>query len=163
MRRKNGRLTLKAMNRTIDQGFFEKKRCIVRQEARGKIVRAIDDHIVACGNRHRLIGSESHAMKINFHMGIDLAQPRSRAVEFGFSDPRLAVQDLTMEVGNIDHIGVDQTNPTDTGSSEIERRRRTQGTRTHQQHRGIFQTRLTLDPDFWDHQLTRITRQFGRG
>ena len=107
MRRKDCCLTLKAMNCTMDQGLLEKPRDIIGEKSRGKIIGAIDEHIVSRGDGHRVFGSESHAMKIDFHMRIDLAQSRGRTFEFGFSDPRLTVQDLAVEVGYIDHIVIE--------------------------------------------------------
>ena len=87
MRRENCCLTLKAMDRAIHQGLLEKARDIIGEKACGEIVGAIDEHIVSCSDGHRVVGSEPHAMKFEFHMWIDFAQARGRAIEFGFSDP----------------------------------------------------------------------------
>ncbi len=101
-------------------------------------------------------------MKLGLHQRIHLPQPCGRALEFGFPDPRLAVEDLALEIRGIHHIRIDQAEAADPGGGKIERGRRSQRAGADEQDGRVFQLQLSARPDGGDEDVAGITEQFRR-
>ena len=74
-------------------------------------------------------------------------------VDLRHTDPLRVVNHLALEVGQVDRVVVDDPERADPGGGQIQRRRRSQPTGAEQQHLGVEQLLLTLDPDLGEQQM----------
>ena len=73
------------------------------------------------------------------------------------------MQDLSLQVGAIDDVAIDDRKRPDTGRRQVIRRGRTESTRSDQEHFGVEQFLLTLDADLRDEEMTAVALElFGR-
>src|SRR5690606_6109408 len=109
---------------------------VIRKEAGGEVVAAIEDDVVVLRQIEGVFRSETDGMEIDCQMGVDLTEAVFRALQLRFSDPGFAMEDLALKVGNIDVIRIDQAETAHAGGGEVEGRRTTQPAGADHQHRG---------------------------
>jgi hypothetical protein len=96
-------------------------------------------------------------------VGIEVFEALLRGDEFGSADVFLAIEDLSLEVRRIDDIEVDESDPADPGSGEIECRRTAEPPRTDDEDGTVLETVLAPDADIREDQVTRISKEFVLG
>lgn len=77
---------------------------------------------------------------------IDLEDRIAGTLGLGPTDVGLAVDDLTLQVGLVDDIELDDADRADTGGGEIEQRRRAESTGTDDEHLGVLEAFLPVHP-----------------
>jgi hypothetical protein len=73
-------LALEAMDCSVNERLFLKKRRVVSEEAGRKIVRPIDDNVIRTGDFHRVFWSQPHGMQLDFHPWVDLTEASGCAI-----------------------------------------------------------------------------------
>jgi hypothetical protein len=66
---------------------------------------------------------------------------------------------LTLQIGEIDLVGVDDGQAADAGGSEVERRRAAEAAGTDYECRGVAQLLLPLDPDLGEEDMAAIAEK----
>src|SRR5262245_61003559 len=74
-----------------------------------------------------------------------------------------SMNDLALEIRDIDGVEIDESQMPDSGRGEIEGDRRTQATRSHDEHPGIAKTFLTLETHLGQGQMTGVAFELPRG
>ena len=87
---------------------------------------------------------------------IEAAQPRGRRLHLAAAGIRGVEQNLAVEVGKIDPVVIDHTEPADAGGRKIEEKRRAEPARTDDEHAGVCQPPLADAADLGQHDLARI-------
>ncbi len=77
------------------------------------------------------------------------------------------MEHLALQVGPVDHVEIDDAERTDTGGRQVERGRRAEPARAHEQHPCCLQFALALDSHVGKNEVPRvaqdlIVRQFGQ-
>ena len=80
MRGEEADLSLEAVDRTVNERLSLEKCCVVREEAGGEIIRAIDDDVVRISDFHRVVWGETHGVRLDCHQWVHLAQPSGGAI-----------------------------------------------------------------------------------
>ena len=88
--------------------------------------------------------------------GFSACDRRLGGVDLGDADTLGVVDHLALEVGEVDDVIVDDPEGPDARRRKIERRRRTEAARAQQQHLGVQELLLALDPDLAQQQVTRV-------
>src|SRR4051812_20665358 len=70
------------------------------------------------------------------------------------------MQDLTLKIGMINHIEIDEAQAAHAGGGEIKRERRAEATGTDQKNRGRLEALLTFDRHLRHDQMPRVTGDF---
>ena len=78
------------------------------------------------------------------------------AVDLRRADRGGRVDDLALQVGDVDHIVVDEADRAHAGRGEVERGRRAQATGAQQQHLGVEQLLLALGADLGEQEVARV-------
>ena len=76
---------------------------------------------------------------------------------FGDADPVGRVDHLALEVRRVDDVVIDDADRADAGGREVERGRRTEPAGAQQQHLGVEEGDLALDPDLGQERVARVT------
>ena len=95
-------------------------------------------------------------MQLDPHLGIDLGKAVARRLELGPPHIRRAVDDLALEVAEVDHVEIDDANPSDTGGGQIHRDRRAEPAGADAEHAGSLQLQLPLHADLRQDQMTAV-------
>ena len=98
---------------------------------------------------------------------VDLADRVTRALRLGPADIGLAVDDLALQVGLVDHVELDDADGAHPCGGQVQQRRRAQPACADDQHLGVLQPFLPVHPQVRDDEVTAVardlfTRQFGR-
>src|SRR5262249_21216038 len=129
----NVHLAFETEDAAIDQRLFQKDTGIVDQVTGGKIVAAVDDHVVVFDEVHHVFAAESLAVGNDVDIGIERLQGLLGRFDLGFADAFFVVQDLALQIGAIDDVVIDDPQGADTGCGEVVGRGGTQAARTHQE------------------------------
>ncbi len=86
---------------------------------------------------------------------------RSRIASFGgvdleVTDAPRRVDDLALQVGDVDHVVVDDADRADAGGGEVERGRRAEPACAEQEHLGVEQLLLTVGADLGQQQVAAV-------
>ncbi len=152
----NGHLSVEAVDRAIDQRFPEKKGGVVGEEAGGEIVGAVEDNVVILRDADGVFRSETDGVEIKGDVGIGFPQTRGCGFRFRHADGDVGVQKLALEVGGIDRIGIEHTQPPDTGGGEVKRGGRAESAHADQQDGGVFQAQLPSLADLRDQEVAGV-------
>jgi hypothetical protein len=121
--------------------------------ARGEVVGAIEDHI---GARDRGEILQPLVDRDDGDVGIDGIQRRARRVDLYGADRLGAIEDLALQVGEVDLVGVDEREAPDAGRREIERRRAAEAAGADDQRVRRAQLLLPLDADLGEQDMAAV-------
>src|SRR5687768_8491488 len=151
------RLPLESINTAVHVRNSEENGCVVDEIARGKIVGAVEDQVVSPRDFERVPGSEARGIRLDVYAGIDVAKSVARGIELRATDARRAVEYLSLQIGEIDRIEIDEADRPDSGSGQIERGGRAKATGTDEEHPRALQRALPGFPNLWEQNVAAIT------
>ena len=112
----------------------------------GKLSTAVDHHVVAVDERRRRLGDEARAVGLDVDLGVE--RRRFSAALSALGRPMSAVvQDLALQVGELDHVVVDDAEAADAGGGEVVEDRRAEPAGADHQHGAVAQGVLPPLPD----------------
>ena len=125
----------------------------------GKIVATVEYHVGA-GNQfvEHLTGSAGFERDY-CHVRVVLGDGLATGPSLGQTHGRNAMQDLSLQIGQIDAVAVDQGDASDSGGGQVQRGRRSQSTGADQQRMTGEQSLLPFDTDLWQQNVARVAQQ----
>ena len=109
MGRKHRCLTFKPEYRAVDIWLTCKHTDIIGQIARSEIVRAVDDHVVISHNSLCVLTGQPALEQLDFNVWIDIAETVARLFEFAAADVFCSVKNLSLQIGELDAVEIDQS------------------------------------------------------
>ena len=97
-------------------------------------------------------------MQINLHVGVDLLDGVPGTVDLLATHIAGAMQDLTLKVGEIDRVKIDQADPSDASCRKIEGDRGTKPTGSDAEDAGRLDPLLPLEGNLGHDEVARIAR-----
>src|SRR5581483_609747 len=141
--------------RAGDERLARAHAALVRVEARGEIVGAVEHDVDA---RDR-IAPRLFLAQLELHLAIERAQAIGSGVGLGAADIALCIEDLTLQIGQIDDVAIGDDEPADAGGREVLRSRAAEAAEPEHEDRRVAQHALSGDADFAQHDLSRVSRQ----
>ncbi len=89
-------------------------------------------------------------------MRVEVLQAGGGSLQLLDPDVLRAVDDLALQVGNVDHIGIDDADRADAGRGQVQAERRAQPARADQQHLGGLQLLLAGQRDLRHDQVPAV-------
>src|SRR6185369_5407140 len=117
-------LTFETKNRAVNIWLAGEHTGVVDQGARGKIVCAVDDHIIVNEEAQGVLAGHPRLMRFNLNMRIDVLEAIARRSDFGPADILRPVDDLALKVRSIDDVEINQSQPADARGGKIHSQRR---------------------------------------
>ena len=102
-------------------------------------------------------------MQHYFDQGVDLLDRVARALRLGPTDITRTVNDLTLEVGLVHHVELDNAERAHTRGCEVHQRRAAEPARAHAQDTRVLQPLLSRHADIGDDQVAAIPAHFLNG
>ena len=128
--------------------------------AAGKVVGAVADQIVGFDQRLHVAGVEADRVRLHADLRIERQHRLARGLYLAGADASSAVRDLALQVGEFDHVVIDQPDGADAGRGEIQRQRRAQSTGAHHQHTRSPQPGLADAADLGEQDMPGIALHF---
>ena len=103
-----------------------------------------------------LLGVEPAVVLDDVDVGVERFDEDPRRVGLRHPDPLGVVDHLALQVGGVDDVVVDEADRADAGGGEVERGRRAEPAGAEQQHLGVQQLDLAVDPDLGQQRVARV-------
>ncbi len=156
MRLEDGDLPLEAKDAAMHHRLVRDHRRVVEQIARREIVGAVHDHIVVRDDAGDVGFVEPLVVQDDLHIGIEALDRLAGGFRLAPADPRRRVDDLSLQVARLDHVGVYQAQCADAGRRQIQRGGSTQAACPQQQHLSVQQLELARLADLRHQQMAAI-------
>src|SRR3954469_18098122 len=127
--------------------------------ARGEVVRAVEHKVGVGGELIELFRLDPGGDRGDLHVGIERAQRATRGVRFLGADRVRAVQDLTLQVRQVDLVGVGDGQLADAGGGQIQRCGTTEATCPDDEDGGGAQLLLSFYPDLGKKDVPRVAEK----
>ena len=127
--------------------------------ARGEVVRAVENDIVFRDQLLDLIAFDARRDLDDFNFGVDGVEGRTCRFDFPRADRVGAIEDLPLQVGEIDLVGVSQRQPADARCREIEGRRAAEAAGADDQRGCRAQSFLPLDADLGEQDMPAVAEE----
>jgi hypothetical protein len=127
--------------------------------ARGEVVRAVEDDIAFRDQFFDLIAFDARRDLDNFNFRVDRVESRACRFDFPRADRIGAIEDLPLQVGEIDLVGVGQRQPADARCREVEGRRAAEAAGADDQRGCRAQPFLPLDADLGEQDVPAVAEE----
>jgi len=129
---------------------------IVDQKFGGEVVGAVDDEVVMGEQGGAVLDVESTDVDVNVHIRIERAHTGCGELRFGCAAVGERVPRLTMQVGGLESIAIDEREPTDARTGKILQHWHPETSGAHYGDARSAQTRLSRGADFPKVHLPRV-------
>src|SRR6266849_5343844 len=153
-------LPLEAENRAVHIGLAEQNARVVDEIARGEIVGAIDDDIEVLEKFERVGASQLRLKRLDLNVRIEVREARARGFALGLANVAGAEGDLALEVGEVDHVKVNQAKFSDARRGKIQTKRRAKPARADEEYLSVLQLELPLHANFRHDEVAAVTKDF---
>jgi len=127
---------------------------------RGEVVRAVENDIVFRDQLlDNVIAFDARRDLDDFNLRVDGVESRACRFDFPRADRVGAIQDLALQVGEIDLVGVGQRQPADARRGEIEGRRAAEAAGADDQRGCRAQPFLPLDADLGEQDVPAVAEE----
>ena len=99
-------------------------------------------------------------MLVDLERGIDALHLLRGGVDFLAAHVRCRVDHLALQVGEIDHVEIDEADATDAGGRQVQAEGSAEAAGADQQHLRLFQLLLAFDADFRNDQVAAVAQDF---
>src|SRR5262245_40571691 len=121
MRGEHRCLSLKTKYGAIDIRLAGKNADIVRQISRRKIIRSINDNVIFCHEVGCVFTGKPAFVQFDFYLRIDIVQAIPSRLQFAPADVFCSVKNLSLEIGKIDIVEIDNPNCPDASGCQVKR------------------------------------------
>ena len=155
-RAKNRHLPIPAPNRARHQGDAERMARRIDGKAGFKLVGAIEHKV---GTRNQAFGiAFIQALHLHFHFnrGVQMLDRGLACADFIDAHIFCFEQDLSLQIGKLHHIGINQDQATNPGSRQIKRRRCPQSAHANQRHSRLCQPLLPGTTNLFEENMPSV-------
>ena len=155
-------MSFEAKDGSVDIRFPQKGARVVDEIAGGKIIGAVDHHIIVAEKIECIVGTQGKFVGHHVHVGIEFGNRATGRLHLGLPDGSLAVNDLALEIRFVHPVEVNDTQPTDSGGGEVGKKGRAQSACSDGQNPGGLEFALTLHRHLGHDQVPGIAAHFRR-
>src|SRR6266478_6146156 len=152
----NGGLPLKPENRTVHVWLSQQNAGVIDEIARRKIVSPIDDDIKVLEEFERVGAGQLRFDRLDLNVRIEVRKTRARGFALRLADVAGAKRNLTLEIGEVDNVKVNQPEFADARGGKIQAKRCAEPTRADEQYFGVLQLKLPLHADFRHDEVAAV-------
>ncbi len=160
MRADGGERAVEGAERRGHQRLFGKIAGVRHQIARGEIVGAVGDDVVAADQLERIFRGQPGVVLLHGDVGIEPMDRRRGAVDLRHADVGRRVDHLPLQIRQRHYVVVDDAERADAGGGEIKQNRRAEAAGADDQHAGAAERGLSRAAHLAQHDVARITLEF---
>src|SRR4029077_3384913 len=130
----HGNLAFEPENRAVHVGLAEQNAGVIDEITRGEIVGAVDDDVKVLEKFKRVGAGQLRSEGLDLNVGIEIRKAGARGFALGLADIAGAESDLSLEIGKIHDVEIDEPQFSHAGSSKIKAERRAEAAGANEQH-----------------------------
>ena len=142
--------------------FFGQIAGVADKVARGKVVGAVGDNVIARDDLERIPGIDAPVVGFHAHVRVELADRFLRALDLGDAHMRRVMHDLALQVVEGNPIVVDDAERADAGCCQVHEHGRPEPARTDHQDPGSLDLLLPLAAHLAQHEMPLVALDFFR-
>ncbi len=163
LRLEGRKLALEAQHRGADQGSALAHAGIRDGVARDEIVRRVADQVVAGYEPAGVAAIEAQRVRLDPDQRVQRRERGGEACHLGLADAVGPVRHLTLQIGQLDRVVVDEPDRADARRRQIQRQRAAEPAGADHQHAGRAQPRLSDAADLGQQDVPRVALDFSLG
>ena len=152
----DGHLAAPTLHGSVHQGDAKQPACVAEQVAGGKVVGAVHDRVVVVDDAQCVARFDPRLVSLHRDVSVEQGNAARGAEQFGQTNHRFGVEDLALEVGKGDGVGVCEAQCADSGGGEVEGGSAAEASHTHDQHLGFEKACLTVVADLGQGNLAQV-------
>src|SRR5712664_1403254 len=156
----NGDLPFEPENRAVHIWLSQQNTRVVDEIPRGEIVGAVDDDIKVLEEFERIRAGELRFERLDLNVRIEVCKARAGGFALRLADVAGAKRNLTLEIGEVDDVKVDQAQFADARGGKIQTKWRAKPARADEQYFGVLQFELPLHTDFRHDEMAAVAKDF---
>jgi len=133
---------------------------VIHQIPRGEVVGAVNDNVEISSDLERILRSQCGVESLHMHERIDIANSVSGGIELRTSDVARSMNDLSLKIGDINDVEVDESQGSNASRSEVKRGRGSKSSRSNQKDTGGFDLPLAFGANLGKHEVATIAAEF---
>ena len=119
LRQERCHLPVKHEDGAVHDGLVHQHAEVIDEVARREVVRAVDEDVKLLGDFHGVLGVDVFGDLDDLRVRVDLTDGVLGGVDFGAADVIVSVQELSVQVGDIDVIEINDADLADTGGGKV--------------------------------------------
>ena len=151
------RLSLEAEDSAVRERLSGHDARVVDEELHGEVVSTVDHEIVVLDNIESVVRGQELVIGIHLHIGVDSLYLVLGAFHLGHTHISGEVNHLALQVAQVHHVGIYDTDGAHAGSSQIEAHGSTQSTGAHDEHLGIEDLLLTFHAHILQEDMSAVS------
>jgi len=144
-------------NTAVDEGLARKTAGVIDKEFGGKIIHPVNHDIVGPDTVQRVVGVQAILIRFDYDFGIDQTDFFFRGLDLGLSNIRRVMEDLSLEIGSIHGVVIDDANGSYAGCGQIQGRRRAQPSCADYKYFRLGDFRLSLPSHFGEKDVPTVS------
>lgn len=156
-------LAFEALDRAVDEWAVGEHAGVVDEIARGKIVGAVEDDVVRGDEGEGVGAREAGDDGRDGEKRIEREQAAGGGGGFGQAGVGGGVEDLPLEVGDVDGVGVDDGDAADAGGGEVEEGGAAESAGANDEYGAALQRGLRLGAEAGEREVALVTGKFVGG
>src|SRR6202521_3438111 len=156
----NGGLPFKPENRTVHVWLSQQNTGVIDEIARREIVSPIDDDVKVLEEFERVGAGQLRLERLAVNGRIEVRKARACGFALRLADVAGAKRNLTLEIGEVDDVKVNQPEFADARSRKIQAKWCAEPARADEQYSGVLQLELPLHADFRHDEGPAVAKDF---
>ena len=140
----------------VNEGDAKPKRGVVEEVSGVEVVAAVDDEVVSSDEVVDVVGGQAQVVGVDVDVGVERAQGQASGVDLGLSDAVVCVEDLSLEVGAVDEVAVDEGEVSDASGCEVEGGGGAEAAGAEEKDAGVEEGALSLFADLRDEEVSAV-------
>src|ERR1700730_7280637 len=133
---KNGALTIKPENRSVDVRLLRQNTNVVGKVPGRKIIGTIDNKVIIFDQLHRVVATENTVVQVDLHIRVNRLDSVLSRIELLSANVAGAVKNLALQIRKIDNVRIDQSHSSNSGCRQVKRDRGAESSGTDTQNGG---------------------------
>jgi hypothetical protein len=129
---------------------------VIYEVTRGEAVGAIEHQVVLREELAHVPCAQLERMGDDAHFGIERGEALAPALRLQLTEARAVEQHLALQIREIDAVVIEKSERAAAGRSQVQRRRRAEAARAHDQHARALEPLLTRGTDFAERQVSPV-------
>ena len=141
----------------------QQDRRVVHQVSGREVIAPVEGKIVAAQDLERVFRGEPDRVGHDLNIGIQVPQPFLRGFSLGAPEASGSVEDLALQVGELDQVGVHDPQGSNARGRQVEGGRRAEAAGADDEYPGATKPLLSRDADFRQGEVSGVANQLGGG
>ena len=143
----------------MGEGLLRHNAGVIDEELRREIIGTVDDEIVILDEVKNVLTRHEGVVRNHFHVGVHRFHRLFRRLHFGLAHIGCSVNDLALQIGKVDHVGIGNTDGAHARGGKVHRHGGPEAASANHEHLCIQKLLLALRAHLFQDDVARIALQ----